>query len=234
MLPAESSNAWHVRGTHFRERVPATDMRTFMTVCPERPFPRGATIFRAGDPASHLHVIASGQVKLVVPTPDGRERILAVCGPDDFFGEAFIDDGDVYRVDAIALTAAATCPMNYDDYRRLSLHAPGFVLAFTQILAGKLFTCRDQLARVEAPIRSRVAELLLEQAQRFGSHQGDGWWHLETELRHDDIAGMVPATRVSVTSAIASLRGAGVLEGTRGRYRLHRDGLAEAAAGLGD
>jgi hypothetical protein len=42
---------------------------------------------------------------------------------------------------------------------------------------------------------------------------------------------MVPATRVSVTSAIASLRSAGVLEGTRGRYRLHHAGLAEAASG---
>ena len=228
-MTTEPGRGWHVRGTHFKERVPAVDMRTFMTVCPERPFPRGATIFRAGDPATHLHVVASGQVKLVVPTPEGRERILAVCGPEDFFGEAFVDDGDVYRVDAVALTDAATCPMDHEDYRRLSLHAPGFVLAFTQILAGKLSACRDQLARVEAPIRARVAELLLTQAQRFGENHGGGWWALETELRHDDLAGMVPATRVSVTSAIASLRSAGVLEGTRGRYRLHLEGLAQAA-----
>jgi CRP/FNR family transcriptional regulator, cyclic AMP receptor protein len=226
------SLGWHVRDTQFRERVPAADMRTFMTVCPDKPFPRGTVIFHAGDPATHLHVVASGQVKLVIPTPDGRERILAVCGPEDFFGEAFIDGDDVYRVDAVALTDAVTCPMNHEDYRKLSLHAPGFVLAFTQILAGKLFACRDQLARVEAPIRARVAELLLEQAERFGQQQGEGWWSLETELRHDDLAGMVPATRVSVTSAIASLRSAGVLEGTRGRYRLHREGLAVAASGL--
>jgi CRP/FNR family transcriptional regulator, cyclic AMP receptor protein len=228
-MTTDRGRGWHVRGTHFRERVPAPDMRTFMTVCPERPYRRGATIFRAGDPATHLHVVATGQVKLVVPTPDGRERILAVCGPEDFFGEAFVDDGDVYRVDAVALTDAATCPMDHEDYRRLSLHAPGFVLAFTQILAGKLFACRDQLARVEAPIRARVAELLLEQARRFGEDRGGGWWTLDTELRHDDLAGMVPATRVSVTSAIASLRSAGMLEGTRGRYRLHLDGLAQAA-----
>lgn len=224
-----TARGWHVRGTHFRERVAAPDMRTFMAVCPERPYPRGATIFRAGDPATHLHVVASGQVKLVVPTPDGRERILAVCGPEDFFGEAFIDEADVHRVDAVALSDAATCPMNHEDYRRLSLHAPGFVLAFTRILAGNLFACRDQLARVEAPIRARVAELLLEHARRFGEDRGGGWWTLDTELRHDDLAGMVPATRVSVTSAMASLRSAGVLEGTRGRYRLHLEGLAQAA-----
>jgi CRP/FNR family transcriptional regulator, cyclic AMP receptor protein len=228
-MTTDAGRGWHVHGTRLKARVPAPDMRTFMAVCPERPYARGTTIFRAGDPATHLHVVATGQVKLVVPTPDGRERILAVCGPEDFFGEAFVDDADVYRVDAVALTDTATCPMNHEDYRRLSLHAPGFVLAFAQILAGKLFACRDQLARVEAPIRVRVAELLLEQARRFGEDRGGGWWALDTELRHDDLAGMVPATRVSVTSAIASLRSAGVLEGTRGRYRLHLDGLAQAA-----
>jgi len=223
---------WHVGGTGFTQRVAPDDLRVFMRVCPERPIARGATLFHAGDPATHLHVVASGQVKLVAPMPDGRERIVAVCGPGDFFGEAFVEGDGRYRVDAVALSDAATCPMSREDYRRLALHAPGFVLAFTQILAGNLFGCRDQLARVESPIRARVAEVLLAQSRRFGQEDGGGWWRLDTELRHDDVAGMVPATRVSVTSAIASLRSAGVLEGTRGRYRLHHDGLAAAAEDL--
>lgn len=227
----ERVGVWHVAGTGFTERVPEPDLRAFMQVCPERAYRRGEYVFHAGDAAVHLHVVARGQVKLVAPTPDGRERILAICGPGDFFGEAFLGvaEGAAYRVDAVALSDAATCPMSHDDYRRLALHAPGFVLAFTQILAGKLFGCRDQLARIEAPIRVRVAELLLEQARRFGRDAGDGWADVDTELRHDDLAGMVPATRVSVTTAIAGLRADGVLEGTRGRYRVHLDGMAAAA-----
>ncbi len=224
------ATAWWLSDTRFRERVSAADLRTFMQVCPERPYPRGSTLFRAGDPATHLHVVAAGQAKLVVPTPDGRERILAVCGPEDVFGEAFVGDEDVYRVDAVALTDLITCPMDQEQYRRLALHAPGFVVAFTRILADKVFACHDQLGRIEAPIRSRVAAALLDHATRFGASDGDGWIALETVLRHDDLASIVSATRVSVTSAIASLRSTGVLEGTRGRYRLHPEGLADAAA----
>lgn len=201
-----------------------------MQICPERPFPRGTTLFRAGDPATHLHVVASGLTKLVVPTPEGKERILALCGPEDVFGEAFIGEADVYRVDAVALTDVVTCPMDQDQYRRLALHAPGFVVAFTRLLAEKVHVCHDQLARIEAPIRTRVAAALLDQARRYGSQDGAGWIVLETVLRHDDLAALVSATRVSVTSAMASLRTAGVLEGTRGRYRLHPQGLADAAA----
>ena len=221
---------WWVRNTSFKQRVGEGDLRTFMQVCPERVYPRGSTLFRAGDPATHLHVVATGQVKLVVATPVGRERILAVVGPDDLFGEAFVGaDDDVYRLDAVALTDVVTCPMDQEQYRRLALHAPGFVLTFTRILADKVFACRDQLARVEAPIRSRVAAVLLEQGARFGTDAGDGWVDLATELRHEDLAAMVSATRVSVTSAFASLRQVGVLQGTRGRYRLHLEGLTTAA-----
>jgi CRP/FNR family transcriptional regulator, cyclic AMP receptor protein len=227
--PAQASG-WWLHDTRFKQRVGETDLRTFMQVCPERVHPRGSTLFRAGDPATHLHVVASGQVKLVVPTAEGRERILAVVGPDDIFGEAFVGaPGDAYRLDAVALTDVITCPMDQEQYRRLALHAPGFVVAFTRILADKVFACRDQLARVEAPIRARVAAELLAQGSRYGSEVGAGWVELVTELRHEDLAAMVSATRVSVTSAFASLRQAGVLEGTRGRYRLHLDGLADAA-----
>lgn len=221
---------WWLRDTGFKRRVGEADLRTFMQVCPERVHPRGSTLFRAGDPATHLHVVASGQVKLVVHTAEGRERILAVVGPDDLFGEAFVGaEGDVYRLDAVALTDVVTCPMNQEQYRRLALHAPGFVVAFTRILADKVFACRDQLARVEAPIRGRVAAELLAQGARYGTDAGEGWVDLATELRHEDLAAMVSATRVSVTSAFASLRQAGVLVGTRGRYRLHLAGLADAA-----
>lgn len=208
-------------------------MANFMRVCPERPVAKGSYVFHAGDPATHLHVVATGQVKLVAPTADGRERILALCGPGDMFGEAFVHGDARYRVDAITMTDVATCPMSLADYRQLAVESPGFVLGFTRLLADRLFGCRDQLARVEAPIRARVAAVLLEQARRYGRVGGDGWSTLETDLRHEDLAGAVAATRVSVTSAIASLREDGILSGTRGRYRVHLAGLAEASEDAG-
>ncbi len=70
-----------------------------------------------------------------------------------------------------------------------------------------------------------MVKTLLEQAQRFGEPQGGGWVQLHTELRHDEIAAIVSATRVSVTTAFMELRGEGVLEGSRGNYRLNVSAL---------
>ena len=219
------SKPWFVHGTAFSERLDTRDYKTFMRVCPEKRYSRGETIFRLGDPATDLHVIAEGQVKLVAATPSGHERILAICGPDDFIGEAFLREAQSYRADAVALTDAVTCPMSRDQFLELALRAPTFTLSFAEILAGQLFRCRDQLSNSYDPVPQRLARVLLEQSERFGTPLEGGWCELLTELRHDELASMVSATRVSVSSAFAELRTRGFVEGSRGRYRLHTPSL---------
>ena len=85
------------------------------------------------------------------------------------------------------------------------------MLSFAEILASHLFHCRDQL----------LVGALLEQTERFGHPLQDGWYELHTELRHDELALMIRATRVSVSMAFAELRERGLIEGSRGVYRIH-------------
>jgi CRP/FNR family transcriptional regulator, cyclic AMP receptor protein len=223
------AHPWHVPQSGLTQQVTPTDMSLFISVCPEVRYPPGSAVFRIGDPAEHLHVITKGQVKLVVGTPRGQERILSVCGPDDLIGEAFVRDHDRYRVDAIALDDVATCPMSRAQFAHLAERSPTFAVTFAGVLATNLFHCRDQLAQAYDPIRVRVAKLLVDQARRFGAPDGDVWHRLSTRLRHEEIASIVSATRVSVTMTLTEFREMGLLQGTRGRYRLRLDGLAALA-----
>ena len=223
------AHPWHVPQSGLTKQVTPSDMSLFLSVCPEVRYPPGSAVFRIGDLAEHLHVITKGQVKLVVGTPRGQERILSVCGPDDLIGEAFVRDQDRYRVDAIALEEVATCPMSRAQFAQLAERSPTFAVTFAGVLATNLFHCRDQLAQAYDPIRMRVAKLLVEQARRFGEADGDGWHRLSTRLRHEEIASIVSATRVSVTMTLTEFREMGLLQGTRGRYRLRLDGLAALA-----
>lgn len=224
---------WYVRGTGFASRMEPQDRATFMSVCPDVRYEKGDAIFRLGDPATHMHVIAQGQVKLVAPTATGHERILAICGADDFIGEAFIHEADAYRVDAIALTDTTTCPMSRDQFKQLSLHAPSVTLGFMEIMASHLFACRENLGSAFDPIRLRVAKALVDLCQRFGTPTDDdgSWYRLDTELKHEEIASLTSATRVSVTSAFTRLREEGLVEGSRGRYRVNMPGLTSLAEG---
>lgn len=212
---------WMIKDTDFASLVSPQDMAIFMEVCPDKRFKKGDVIFFAGDLASDLHVIAQGQVKLTTPTSSGSERILAVCGPDDFIGEAFLQDTSHYRVDAIALTDVTTCPVSREQFVHMAQKAPHFVLTFAEILASHLFQCRNQLSSSYAPVKVRLAKVLLDLIARFGEVQDKAWSTLQTNLKHEDLAAMITATRVSVSMAMAELRESGIVEGTRGQYRIH-------------
>lgn len=218
---------WFIHDTGFSTRIDDRDMQLFMRICPEKTYGRGDAIFRSGDVATSLHVIVEGKVKLVTGTPKGQERILAICGPDDFIGEAFLQDASVHPVDAVALAPTVTCPMSRDQFLELSLRAPTFVLSFAEILASHLFHCRNQLSSAYEAVAQRLVRALLEQTERFGRPLQDGWYELHTELRHDELASMIRATRVSVSMAFAELRERGLIEGSRGVYRLYMTGLRE-------
>ena len=67
---------------------------TLVRVLRIRRFRRGETIFHQGDPGDALFVLASGSVKVVLPSDEGAEpAIVAILGPGEFFGELAILDG---------------------------------------------------------------------------------------------------------------------------------------------
>lgn len=222
-----STKPWFVKDTDFANKISTDDMATFNRVCPERGFEKGETIFWSGEPATSLHIIAKGRVKLVTPTASGNECILAICGPQDFIGEAFMGEGARYRVDAVALSEVTTCPISRAQFLELAQQAPNFVLAFSEVLASHLFYCRDQLSSSYAPVKARLVTSLVEQAQRFGRPQENGWVRLEIELKHEELASLISATRVSVSMAMAELRDEGLVEGGRGDYLVNLEVLQD-------
>jgi CRP-like cAMP-binding protein len=231
----ESTRTWYIKDSGFLERVDPHDREVFLNTCPERSFEPGQVIFRIGDPAVSLHIIALGKVKLVRPTAEGRERIVAICGPDDFIGEAFLRDADTYRVEAVAMTPVMTCPISRQQFKQVAARAPGFVLSFAEVLASHLHYCRDKLSLSYDPVKIRVVKILLEQAEQYGRPLGDGdWCLLETELKHDDIASLCSATRVAITMAITELRRDGMVQGSRGRYELNVQRLSGLAGALAE
>jgi CRP/FNR family cyclic AMP-dependent transcriptional regulator len=230
-VKVEERQAWYVKDSGFMKRVDPQDRDVFLNICPERKYQPGETIFHEGDPASALHIVAMGKVKLVRSTMDGRERILAICGPDDFIGEAFLKEADSYRADAVALSQTTTCPIDRDQFKLVAARAPGFALTFAEVLASHLHSCHDQLSASYDSVKVRVAKIVLDQAQRFGRPLVGNRCLLETELKHEDIAALASATRVAVTMAFTDLREEGLITGSRGRYELDFEMLRQLAEG---
>ena len=54
-------------------------------------FQRNATIFAQGDSSKHVMYVEIGSVKLSVVNEVGKEAVVAMLGPGDFFGEGCME-----------------------------------------------------------------------------------------------------------------------------------------------
>src|SRR6188508_1709703 len=73
-----------------------------------RRFRRNEVIFHQGDPGDSLHVVASGAVKILLPSAEGEEAIIATLRPGDFFGELALLDGSTRSATASSLEQSET------------------------------------------------------------------------------------------------------------------------------
>ena len=81
-----------------------------------------ATIFAQGDSAKHVMYIQQGAVKLSVVNSTGKEAVVAVLKPGDFFGEGCLA-GQPIRMGSATSTAPTTVLMIDKDEMIRVLHA---------------------------------------------------------------------------------------------------------------
>jgi CRP-like cAMP-binding protein len=178
-----------------------------------RRYRRNEVIFHQGDPGDSLHIVSSGAIKIVLPSLDGEEAIIATLRSGDFFGELALLDGAPRSATAVAVEASETWTLSRELMHSLLDQDPALR---DSLLAG--------LARELRRITGHVQELhFLDLAGRLASRLA----HLAREADPDakavrldwpytqsDLASMIGGTRQSVNKLLSVLveRGLVVIE----------------------
>src|SRR3981081_2240874 len=76
---------------------------------------RSETIFTQGDPCDSVLYIQKGGVKLSVLSKTGREAVVAMLGPGDFFGEGCLAGQPVRMGSATAITGSTILEVDKDQ-----------------------------------------------------------------------------------------------------------------------
>ena len=82
-------------------------------------FRRNATIFTQGDSSRHVMYIRTGGVKLSVINEVGKEAVVAMLGPGDFFGEGCLASQKVRIGTATAMTPTTVLAIERDEMTRV-------------------------------------------------------------------------------------------------------------------
>src|SRR2546425_7205341 len=97
---------------------------------------RADVIFTQGDPCESVLYIQKGGVKLAVLSETGREAVVAMLGPGDFFGEGCLAGQPVRMGSATAITGSTIPFVDKDEMgRRLDQQHALFDRVIAHILA---------------------------------------------------------------------------------------------------
>jgi CRP/FNR family transcriptional regulator, cyclic AMP receptor protein len=184
-----------------------------------RRFRRAEVIFHQGDPGDALFIVASGAVKITLPSETGEEAILATLRHGDFFGELALLDGAPRSATAVALEACETWVLPRERFRELIASEPAIRDALLSSIAGEL---RRLTAHVEElhflDITGRLASRLARLAAESGKKLSDGSVRLGSPLTQGDLAAMIGCTRQSVNKLLGMFTDDGLI-------RLERDSI---------
>jgi CRP-like cAMP-binding protein len=177
-----------------------------------RRFRRGEVLFHEGDPGDSLFVVASGAVKVVVPSEDGDEAILATLRRGDFLGELALLDGAPRSASAIALEPTETLALPREQFRALVASEPALREALLASLAGELRRLTTHVAELHfLDLTGRLAARLARLAEDDGERLADGAIRLDAPLTQGDLAAMIGATRQSVNKLLGEFEADGLI-----------------------
>jgi CRP/FNR family transcriptional regulator/CRP/FNR family cyclic AMP-dependent transcriptional regulator len=98
------------------------DLAYVKSILIRKKYKKNETIFYEGDPGAEMFIVRSGQIKILTTSADGKEMILGVLLPGDFFGEMSLLDNQPRSAMAVA-TAKETelLIIRQEDFLKLVL-----------------------------------------------------------------------------------------------------------------
>jgi CRP/FNR family cyclic AMP-dependent transcriptional regulator len=170
----------------------------------------GEVIFSQGDAADALFYIQKGKVKVTTLSSHGKEAVVAILGPGDFFGEGCLA-GQPLRISTVAAIAdSSVARLQKAAVIRVLHMQPAFSELFmTYLLARNIRMEADLIDQLFNSSEKRLARLLLLLAN-FGK---DGKPQpVLAKISQETLAEMIGTTRSRVSSFMNKFRRLGFIE----------------------
>jgi CRP-like cAMP-binding protein len=191
-------------------------------------FAPGEILWRAGDPARALHIVLSGQVRVVRNT-GGHQRVVHHEQTGGTLGDVALFADSPYPATALAATRVTTLALTADLVHAVIAADPAFAVRMLRRLAERVrhvFGRVDQVWSLSVP--ARLARFLLERhtvarAQPFS-----------LGMTQQEVAEELGTVREVIVRTLRELRSCGAIETIgRGRYAVRDIAALENIANQG-
>jgi len=173
-------------------------------------FQRKETVFAQGDPAKNVMYIQEGGVKLTVVNDAGKEAVVAILGPGDFFGEGCLAGQSVCIATATAIAPTTVLVIEKKEMIRVLHREHEFSDRFiAYMLARNIRVEADLVDQLFNSSEKRLARTLLLLA-RYGA-PGD-LQQVLPKVSQEMLADMIGTTRSRVNFFMNKFRKLGFIK----------------------
>lgn len=172
----------------------------------------GERLHAKEDAPDGLYGVVSGAVKVSSTGPDGREALLTVLSPGNWFGEISLFDGLPRTHDAHGSGPTELLMIPRQGFHQLLERRPELYPHFMRLLCRRI---RLSFAMLEdsalLPLSSRLAKRLLMHAHNYGQTEEAGG-RSSIQLSQESLGLMLNSSRQSINKLLKRLEQAGWLQ----------------------
>ncbi len=173
-------------------------------------FKRTEVVYAQGDAAKSVMYLQSGGVKLTVVNEVGKEGVVAILGPGDFFGEGSLAGQPVRMGTATAITPSTVLVIEKDEMFKVLHEEHGLSDRFIKfMLARNIRIEEDLIDQLFNSSEKRLARTLLLLARYGKEDQPHG---VLPKMSQETLADMIGTTRSRVNFFMNKFRKLGFIK----------------------
>ena len=174
-------------------------------------------IFSEGDPSEWFYVVTEGKVKITKLSQDGKEIILELIHPMDFFGGLAVIRGFPYPANAIAMEDSKLLKISRSNLMRVLDRFPNLMYCMAQQVGDRMKESHETLKNIALErVEARIAALLLKLSDKTGRKVDEGI-AIDMKLTKQDIAEMVGTTVETSIRTMSKLKKMGIVAESEGK-----------------
>jgi len=179
-------------------------------------------IYSQGDAADAMFHIESGNVKLLVASPRGKQAVTAILGPGDVFGEGCLVNLSARKSTATAIQHSTIACVKRAALLRLIHQEPAFARHLISLLLSRIGQVEEDFAdRLFNFSEKRLARILLL-LTNFGKRSRADT--VLPQINQESLAQMVGTTRSRVSHFMNKFRKLGFVDyNGNGALTIHAD-----------
>lgn len=172
-----------------------------------RSYPRHAMVINEGEESNALFYIQKGKVKIYVSEQGGKEAILNIQGPGEYFGELALIDNSPRSASVFTLEPSRLLLISRVNFERCFEEDPSLALKLIRSLTYRIRSLTDEVKLLSLyDVYGRLSRTLLKLAK-----ENEGNLVIEQRLTHQDLANMVGASREMVSRIMKDLTTGGYI-----------------------